>query len=301
MIKAIIDTDPGTDDTLAIMMALNSPDLDIAAVTTVGGNATLADTTRNALRLLDHLDIPQIPVSRGSARPLAGRYPHAYHFHGPAGLGVRLPAPKSKPHPVGAPELITQVASAFPGQSTIIALGPLTNIARALKAEPRLAERVEQIVIMGGAAEVPGNVTPCAEFNFYSDPLAADIVLRSGISATLVGLDVTTRVFFTEGDRPWVAGHSRTALLARRILSNWFGSHPGSGGYHLHDPLAVVAAIRPDLLSYRRANVTVETAHPEQAGRTRAEYGHGPVRVALAVDVDAARALISNLLSGDGP
>ena len=297
MTKVLIDTDPGTDDTLALMMALSSTDLDILGVTTVGGNATLAHTTRNALRLLDYLGASHLGVYKGSARPLKGGFETAYQVHGAAGLGVRLPAPTSKPKKPPAPEFIAAAASRHKGELVVIALGPLTNVARALKAEPRLTEWVAEMIVMGGAVEVPGNVTAYAEFNIYNDPLAADMVLNSGIPVTLVGLDVTMQTSIAREDEPWVEGESATARLARRIVSSRFRSHPPADEYHLHDPLAVAAVIQPDLLDYRQATVTVLREYPER-GRTVARYGDGPVKVAVGVDAERAKGLMTRLLSG---
>lgn len=297
MTKVIIDTDPGTDDVLALMMALNSPDLDVMGLTTVGGNATLAHTTRNALRLLDHLGVQGVPIYRGAARPMEGGFENAYHVHGAAGLGVRLPAPTSKPQGTPAHQFIVEAASAHRGDLVIVALGPLTNIAKALQTEPRLAEWIAETVVMGGAVDVPGNVTPHAEFNIYNDPPAADIVLNSGIATTLVGLDVTMQASLTRADEPWVEGETPTARLARRVLTSRFRSLPDDGEYHLHDPLAVAAAVQPDLLDYRPATVSVRRDGPER-GRTVAAYCEGLIRVAVGVDARAAKDLITHLLAG---
>ena len=298
MLNVIVDTDPGTDDALAMMMALNSSHLDVRGITTVGGNASLAHTTRNALGLMDHLGLPDVPVSRGAARPLEGKFRYAYYFHGTGGLTVRLPAPQSRPLSVRAPEFITSLASALRGELVVIALGPLTNIARALSREPRLASWTKQIVVMGGALEAAGNVTPHAEFNVYNDPVATGIVLSSGVAVTLVGLDVCSQTYFVREDRPWFPGESKTAALGRQILANWFRSHPERDRYELCDPLATVAAIQPDLLAYRRAKVTVETQDREHLGRTVASYGDGPVRVAVGVDAERCKALITRLVNG---
>ena len=299
MTKVLIDADPGTDDALALIMALNSSDVAVAGVTTVGGNATLSHTTRNALRVLEYLRRPDVPVHRGSARPLTGRsYRYGYHYHGAAGLGVRLPSPKSKPHPMRALDFISQVVSAFPQQITIVALGPLTNIARSLALEPRLAGWTSQIVVMGGAVGVPGNVTPYAEFNIYNDPVAAETVMSSGIPVTLVPLDVCTKTFFTRGESPWVPGDTQAARLAQKVLANWFRTHPDRQRYDLCDPLAVAAAVRPGLLTYRQAQVSVETGENEQRGRTVARFGAGPVEVAVGVDAEAAKALITRSIAG---
>ena len=180
----------------------------------MAGNATLAHTTRNALRLLDYLGGPDVPVYRGAARPLRGRFHYGYYFHGAAGLGVRLPSPRRRPRPARAPELIARSVSSSPGELALITLGPLTNIARALRLEPRLAGWTKEIVVMGGAVGVSGNVTPHAEFNIFNDPTAADIVLSSGIPTTLVGLDVCLQTYVGRDDLPWPSGRSKKAQLA---------------------------------------------------------------------------------------
>ena len=298
MTKVLIDTDPGTDDALALMMALGSPELDVVGVTTVGGNATLAHTTRNAIRLREYLGLPDLPVSKGAARPLKGKFHYGYYFHGPAGLTVRLPTPRSQPHTMRAPEFITHMASILRGQLKVVALSPLTNIARALDREPRLAGWLKEIVVMGGAVEVPGNVTPYAEFNVYNDPVAADIVFSSGVPVRLICLDVCTRTYFSRGDSPWFNGESSTARLGRKILGNWFRSHPDRQRYELCDPLAVVAAIHPRLLAYRPARVDVETSRGAEIGRTVASYGKGPVKLSVGVDVARSKELMVRLLIG---
>ena len=296
MTKVVIDTDPGTDDAIALMMALNSPDLEVLGLTTVGGNATLAHTTRNALRLLEYLGRPEVPVSRGAARPLRGRFEYAYYFHGPGGLTVRLPLPKLRAGPLRAAEYIASVARSYPRELVLIALGPLTNVAKALKLEPRLRQWVREIVVMGGAVEVAGNVTPHAEFNTYGDPAAANVVFSSGIPVTLVGLDVCDRVYVESGDPEWLTGVSRREKLAGRILTSWFRSPGGEGRYSLCDPVAVAATIRPDLLSYRQATVAVEAEDEARIGKTVATYGGGNAKVALDVDVAQAKAVIRSLL-----
>ena len=301
MIKVIIDTDPGTDDALALMMALNSPDLDVQGLTTVGGNATLAHTTRNALRLLEYLGRPEIPVSRGAARPLTGRFHYGYYYHGAGGLTVRLPRTRSEPRPLRAPEYIASLAYSFPGELVLIALGPLTNIARALTSEPRLKEWVKEIVIMGGAVEVPGNVSPFAEFNIYNDPVAAGRVLASGIPVTLVGLDVCNSVSVARDETGWLRGENKSEALATEILSGWFAIHSGSDSYNLSDPLAVVAAVQPDLMLYKHASVQVEVENDERIGKTTASYSEGNVRVAVSVRAREAKELIRTLLRSRVP
>ena len=298
MRRVIIDTDPGTDDALALLMALNCPDLHIEGITTVGGNATLAQTTRNALRLVEYVAGGRdVPVAAGADRPARGSFSFAYHVHGTDGLGVDLPSTARKLHRADAVEFIRDRVLAAPGPVTVIALGPLTNVAAALDGRPDVAQGISEIVVMGGAVEVPGNVTPHAEFNIYEDPWSADAVFSSRVSVTLIGLDVTHRTFMRRDAGPqWFEGASRSARLGNRILANSFRERADVREFYLHDPLAVAAAIEPDILACRPAQVSVVT-DGEQRGRTVASHGDGPVRVALEVNVRRAVAVVRTLIS----
>ena len=296
--KVVIDTDPGTDDAIALIMALNSPELDVQGLTTVGGNARLAHTTRNAMSLLEYLGRPEIPVCKGAARPLVGSFSYGYYYHGPGGLSVRLPPTGREPRSPRAQDAIISLAYSFPGDLRVIALGPLTNVARAIAREPILSEWIKEIVVMGGAVEIPGNVSPHAEFNVYNDPAAAAFVFASGVPVTLIGLDVCDQVRVHRNDTAWASGESTGERLAAEILAGWFALHPDLDHYNLCDPLAIVAAVEPDLLSYRAATVTVETEDPERMGKTSAAFGSGPVRVATTVRAGEALKLISALLRG---
>ncbi len=298
MRPVLIDCDPGSDDALAILAALNSPDLDVVGLTTVGGNATIDDTTRNALALLEIAGRAEVPVWRGAKRPLMGAFRFGYDYHGEAGVGIRLQAPTTREQPESAVDAIARAALERPGELTLIALGPLTNVAQALRQEPRLAEEVAEIIVMGGAVEAPGNITEYAEFNIYNDPAAANVVFDSGAEVTLVGLDVTEQVAVSREDEPWIEGDSASASLARRLLAAWFERHPNRGPYGLHDPLAVAAAIDPTLLSCRQGTVGVEVRPGDRLGNTTARYEPGPVRVGLGVDADRALSLITCLIAG---
>jgi len=215
-------------------------------------------------------------------------------------MTARIPPCASRPHPLRAPELIAGLAETHREKFTLVALGPLTNVARAMLQEPRLAGWIEEIVVMGGAVEVEGNVTPDAEFNIYNDPEAARIVFSSGAPVRLIGLDVCFSTFVSRDELPWSTGESKSVRLASRILANWFGTHPARDRYHLCDPLAVIAAIEPHLLTYRRAEVKVETEDSASCGRTVGRWGDGPVCVAVGVDVDRSLDLMRRLLS-QGP
>ena len=178
----------------------------------------------------------------------------------------------------------------------IIALGPLTNIAMAMEAEPHLIDSIEEIVVMGGAVDCQGNITEYAEFNIYNDPWAANIVFNSGVPVTLVGLDVTMRVALTDWDLLFTSD-GKGQRLARQVLGNWSTMHPGTV-YHMHDPLAVLAAIDHSPFSYRTGKVSVITTG-EERGRTVALWETGPIRVAMDVDAQFALNTISSLLNSD--
>ena len=295
--KVIFDTDPGTDDALAIMMALNSPDIEILGVTTVGGNASPANATSNALRLLHYTGRTDIPVARGGPRPLEGVY-HPNSFHGRAGLSVNLPRPDVKPIGVPAWDFIISVAASLRGELTMFAVGPLTNVAKALLKQPRVASWIKHLYIMGGAIDCPGNTTPNAEFNIWDDADAAQIVLNSGIPITLVGLDVTNKVLLRREEDWWRRSRSRTGLLAGRVVRNWLRRHPERPGWVAHDPLTVVAALHPEVMTLKRGSVSAETEEGEMQGKTTATYGEGTVDVAVDVDAEAARHRMWDLVVG---
>ena len=299
--KAIIDTDPGTDDALAIAMALDSPALDVLGMTTVGGNATVTHTTRNALDIALWMGQPHLPVSRGAERPVDGRFPYAYHYHGRGGLTARLEPSDAPLVPLGAPDYLAYQAFTHRGELNIIALGPLTNVARAIRREPRITEWVNHLYVMGGAVEVAGNVTPHAEFNIYSDPVAANEVLASGMDITLIGLDVCGEPTLSPADVADTDGaDSPAARLAGLIVRGWFAMRPDDGRYMLCDPLTVLAAVRPDLFGYEQASVSVATGG-EEAGRTIASYGEGNVRVARSVKAQEATVQVKAMLTLQPP
>ena len=296
MNKVIIDTDPGTDDAIALIAALNSPELDVAALTAVTGNTSLENAARNALGLLAFMSRSDIPVHLGADTPLVGEFELGENYHGPGGMTVPLPDPETAPNPLPAEQCISQAARDSDGDLAIIALGPLTNLALAIRRDPDAMSQVSEILVMGGAVEVDGNVTPYAEFNIYDDPHAANVVFDSGIPVTLIGLDVCERVAFGLAQTDWKSGTSRGERLAVSIIEGWSEIHGDRfDKYLLCDPLTIIAAIAPDLFTYRRAKVVVDE-DGEQKGRTRADYGAGNVRVAVDVDAECARQLVLDRL-----
>ena len=228
-LRLILDTDPGVDDAIAILLALAAPRVDLAGLTTLGGNVPRARATRNALALLQAAGRLDIPVAQGAARPLTGRFRPSVAFHGPGGLSARLPEPASPPLGETAVDFLEAQLDADPGGVTVVALGPLTNLARLERRRPGILARSAGVVIMGGAVETRGNVSPRAEFNFHSDPLAASQVLDLDIPIMLADLGRLP----TDGDQPgavgragvgYAAGPAGAANSARLVRSR-----PGAG------------------------------------------------------------------------
>jgi len=291
----LIDTDPGVDDALALMLAFSSPELAVEAVTTVVGNVNQEKAHGNALKMLEFLGVSDVPVARGAAKPLLREPMDATEFHGETGLGdAVLPEPGLRSHERSAVELIIETAEERGRELTLVAIGPLTNIASAILAEPRLVKKVAGLVIMGGAFNVTpyghGNVTPVAEFNIWHDPEAAKIVFDSGIHVTAVGLDVTThpKNRLSPGRFEEIKGiGTRRARLVADLCGRLVRRF---GGLSLHDPLAVAAALDPGLVETEPLAVDVETAGELTRGQTvadrRGREGKPNVNVCVSVDHD---------------
>jgi len=279
--KIIIDTDPGQDDAVAILLALASPEeLDVLGLVAVAGNVGLHHNANNALKIVELSGRTDIPVYAGCARPLRRTLVTAEHVHGETGLnGPDLPEPAitlQTQH--GVDYLIETLMAAEPKTITLCTLGPLTNIAMALVKEPRIAERIAEIVTMGGAYFEVGNITPTAEFNIYVDPEAADIVLRSGAPVTMLPLDVTHMIQSTPERIAAIrrlGNRAGTAVSSMLTYSETFDLHKyGWAGAPLHDPTVIAYLLQPDLFAGRLCNVTVETASELTLGMTVADYWH---------------------------
>ena len=273
--RIIIDTDPGKDDAVAILLALARPDaLEVLALTAVAGNVPLARTERNARCLLELGGRPDIPVYAGCARPLVRPPLTAEHVHGATGLhGLDLPDPVVPCHPEHAVDaLIGMIRGSDPGTVTLCMLGPATNLAVALAKAPDIAARVQEVVWMAGARSEGGNVTPAAEFNVHADPEAAQAVLGSGIPLTLLPLDLTHQVQLTPARRDLLL---RLGTKAARAVAALYAEVPRHGreGAPLHDPCVVAHLLAPAFAG-RLVNVAVETASPLTAGMTVVDW-HG--------------------------
>lgn len=294
----VIDTDPGIDDALAIMLALASPELDVRAVTTVGGNTGLANTTENALRLLHLLGRDDVPVGAGADTPLVRRDSRPDEStHGADGFGgVHLPAAPRTADERGAVQLLVDVVEASAEPVTLIALGPLTNVAALIAARPDVAARLERIVLMGGGARVLGNMTPAAEFNIWFDPEAAARVFAAGVPITMVGLDVTHQALTAPGDwdplRTPDRGPVAEAVLGMvDFYTRYYLDTVGTESTAQHDSLAVAVAFRPDLVTTRPAHVDVEYTGTLTRGMTVVDLDDVaklPPTADVALEVDAA-------------
>ena len=278
-LRVIIDTDPGVDDALAILLALRSPELKVEAITPVAGNVPLEFTLSNALKLVEIAGRTDVPVAGGASHPLVRNLITASYVHGNNGLaGVEFPEPKIKPVAETASELIRKIVRANPGEITIVAVGPLTNVATALRADPELAGKIRAIVIMGGSLS-GGNVTPAAEFNLYVDPEAARIVFDAGVPLTMVGLDVTRKVLFTEERlKVMETAKNPSGIAAGKIMRATLerlnrGPHPMIEA--MHDPLTVANLIDPGILTLKEYYVEVETEGEFTAGET-VGYANAP-------------------------
>ncbi len=276
--RVIIDTDPGVDDALALLLGMRSPELKIEAITPVAGNVPLELTLPNALRLVEIAGRIDIPVAAGARGPLVRRLVTATYAHGENGLGGAVfPEPTTKPVAEPAAEYIRRIVRKYPREVTLITLGPLTNIATALSSDPELAGMVRGLTMMGGSLS-GGNITPAAEFNIYVDPEAARIVFQSGIPITMVGLDVTRKTSLTEEHvRVLEAAQNPVSQAAAKIGRNAINHNRERGflvGPNMHDSLAVAAFLDPTILKWQEYYVDVETTGELTAGET---LGYSPI------------------------
>ncbi len=263
--KIIIDTDPGVDDAMAILMALASPDLDVVGLTTIFGNADIEVTTPNALTLLEVAGRQDIRVAKGATNPIAAPFKGPVpQVHGHNGLGdMTLTPPTGTLAAENAVEFMYGAVSAQPNQLTLLALGPLTNLAMALQAHPDIVKLVDEVVVMGGNALVRGNATPTAEANINNDPEAADLVFGADWNVTMVGLDVTHRINMGPDHLAAItSGNSATAKLlagALPLYHQFFEGRMGIKGIYVHDPSTVAYLLNPSLFGTHAWPLRVET------------------------------------------
>lgn len=269
----ILDCDPGHDDAVAIMLALGNPAIDLRAITTVGGNQTIEKVTYNALSVLTACGRSDVPVYRGAARPLVRAVEVAEEIHGETGLdGVELPCPEAEPAETHAAiALVEMVMAAEPGELTLVATGPLTNLALAVRLEPRIVERVKEVVIMGGGYH-EGNWSAVAEFNIVVDPEAAAIVFDEPWPLTMVGLDLTHQALATPAvEERFLGLDTDLARFFLGLMSFFRKAYQENQGFTdppVHDPCTIAYLIDPTIVRTRKAPVRVETRGELTVGMT---------------------------------
>jgi pyrimidine-specific ribonucleoside hydrolase len=294
VIPCVLDCDPGHDDAVAILLAAASPELDLRAITTVAGNGTLDRTSLNARRVAALIDL-DVPIAAGAAGPLHGELVTAPDVHGKTALdGRALPDPRAELDPRPAVDLLADVLASASDPVTVVATGPLTNVALLLRRGPEARERIAEIVLMGGST-LRGNVTPAAEFNIYVDPEAADEVFTSGLPIRMVGLDLTHQALATEEVRARMRG---LGTELGRIAAEWMEFFSGTyravhrlPGSPLHDPCAVAWLAHPDLITGAETFVAIELDGRWTRGATVVDLndrlGQAPnATVGLELDVE---------------
>jgi purine nucleosidase len=294
--RIIIDCDPGVDDAVAIMLALASPEIDVLGITCVAGNVGLDRTAGNAARIRTMMGRSDVPVLRGCASTLAGAPMAPARVHGKDGLSdIGLADNTAKADAGDAVEFLVQTIMDKPaGAITLCAIGPMTNVATAFMREPALSGRLARLLFMGGAAFVPGNTTPAAEFNIYSDPLAARLVLAGDMAKTMLGLDVTRKMAIDAEalDELAKGGPASAAHVTHRLLSAYGRMDPA-----LHDPCVIAHLIDPGVFRSVGGSISVDCTSGESFGRTRVDPGEG---TDIVVDGDKNRffSLIGERLAG---
>ncbi|NBB97975.1 MAG: nucleoside hydrolase [Alphaproteobacteria bacterium] len=306
--KIIIDTDPGQDDAVAILLALASPELEVLGITCVAGNVPLALTHANARKVCELAGRSGVPVHAGCDAPMERKLVTAEHVHGKTGLdGVDLPAPTMPLADGHAVDFLIETLRREPaGTVTLVPIGPLTNIATAMERAPDIIPRIQQIVLMGGAYFEVGNITPTAEFNIYVDPEAAKIVFGAGVDLVVMPLDVTHKALVTA---PRVEAFRALPGRVGPAVASWtdfferFDKEKyGSAGAPLHDPCTIAYLVAPDLFTGRHINVEIETGSDLTLGMTVADWwrvsGRAPNALFIGdVDADGVFALLTDRLS----
>ena len=294
--KILYDCDPGHDDAVAILLAANSPELELLGITIVAGNQTLDNTGRNACHVLQWLGREEIPVYTGCERPMVRDRVTAGDIHGETGLdGPVFPPLRKRPEPEHAVRFLVRTLMSSQGDVTVVTSGPMTNLAMALRMEPAAAEKIRRIVLMGGSY-TNGNVTPAAEFNILADPEAAHVCFTAGRPVTMIGLDVTRKVLcYPE----IVERMARADTCASRLFVDLMGHFCrtqkevfGWEGGPLHDPVTIASLLDPALVITKPMNVRIDLSHGESYGRTNCDafgYLGLPATADVAVDIDVPR------------
>jgi len=291
--RIILDTDPGIDDSLAILLALASPEISLEGLSIVHGNCSLEQAVINGLSVLELANAGRIPVAAGCELPLVQPSLLAPETHGNTGLGyAKLPGPRTSPIGQHGCDFLIEKVLSNPGEITLVAIGPLTNVALAIRKEPRMAGALKELIIMGGAIRHEGNTTALAEFNTYVDPHAAHIVFHAGIPTTLVPLDVTYQCVLTKPDVDRLlqtdSPVTRFVADATRFYMEFHDEYQGVQGCVINDPLALALTFAPDLCDYRELPMDVDISGGVSMGKTIGDfynYTRKPANMKVALGV----------------
>ena len=291
--RILFDTDPGIDDACAILLALASPELSLEGLSIVHGNCSLDQATTNALSVLELANAGHIPVARGCDLPVVQPSLLAPETHGNTGLGYAvLPEPRTRPVVQHGTDFLIEKIMSSPGGITLVAIGPLTNVALAIRQEPRIVQAVRELIVMGGAIRSEGNTTALAEFNTYVDPHAAHIVYHSGMPLTLVPLDVTYQCILTKADvqrmRQVDSPITKFVEDATRFYMEFHDEFQSIEGCVINDPLALALTFAPELCTYREMPVDVDLSGGISMGKTIGDfynYGKQPANMRVALGV----------------
>jgi purine nucleosidase len=291
--KIIFDTDLGIDDACALLLALASPEVSVEGLSIVHGNCSLDQATTNALAVLELANASHVPVAKGCELPLVQPSFLAPETHGNTGLGyAKLPEPRSRPTVQPGCDFLIEKVMSQPGEITLVAIGPLTNVALAIRQEPRLVHAVKELIIMGGAIRHEGNTTALAEFNAYVDPHAAHMVFHSGVPMTLVPLDVTYQCILTSDDvqrmRKIDSPITKFIEDSTRFYMEFHDEYQGIQGCVINDPLALALTFAPALCTYQELPVDIDVSGGISMGKTIADfynYNRKPANMKVALGV----------------
>jgi ribosylpyrimidine nucleosidase len=292
-VPIFLDSDPGCDDAIAIMLAAKHPFLDLKAITVVAGNHTLENTTQNTLKVCSYLGIDRTPIAAGMDHPILRKPVIADHIHGQTGLGeFHFNGNLTQLAPRHAVVLIIETFLASDGEITYVATGPLTNLAMAIRLEPRIIPKIKQIVLIGGSYDL-GNVTPAAEFNIYADPEAAHIVFSSGISIVMIGLVITDKVSPSKEIKEKIALlNNKASALFIELVEFFAKTNRTLFDYEIspiYDPAAIVYLLAPSIFKTKPLNVEIELKSEQSYGRTNCDfYGllNKPANAEVVIDMD---------------
>jgi purine nucleosidase len=295
--RVIVDTDPGIDDALAILLLAASPEISLEAITVTHGNTTVAKCASNALQLVELAGLTHVPVAIGASTPLVRELGIAEETHGDGGMGYAvLPASTTQLHPKHAVDLIIELIHKYPNEITLLCIGPMTNLALAMRRDPSIIPLVKRVVSMAGTVHYPGNATPSSEYNVFCDPHAYDIVVRAGFDLTVVPLDVTYQCLFQKKHIARMTS-ARPEIFdfiddSTRFYMEFHDEYQNIDGCAINDPLAAAFLIRPDLVELVDYHMTVELSGKHAKAKTSVDHfkamGFEPnTKVAMKVNVDA--------------